>query len=495
MHANENVDDQTSHDKDALRRLTTSEIKVLREWCMDLVGELKHERHDWNALTLEIDDFMREIGAACSKPGTEGLDMIAHYHTQLHQVSDEMFGEGSETHGDMARVAATMRALDHDGTHLVDTLGKVEASFWRLAGQLWLFLGFAVARGASATRLREVLLSPPVSLPLASPTQDSGSRKTRKWKKKSRAFVEQTPVAIKDSTDEKTATSEPTRVSPAAPLEIDGRKLRKSVIPTWLGLVVLSWVSLFWGALITVPFGIGLGIFLMFIAGIVVVPLWGTFFGFLGMGAAGLSTLSTLKFKKLPADHKLTQKTEEFAKRLDMPTPKVGTINVYNALAMGAHRNSATVAMGQPLMEALSASEVEAVLAHELGHVVNGDMRRMVLMRTFQNACVWFMIFHNFKQLARWIVSWVAELCILSFSRNREYWADAIGAALAGKDAMIGALNKLDKAPEMTNLEHDYARFMFRGRVASLFSTHPTTKSRIEALEKETYLRRLPLKR
>ena len=171
--------------------------------------------------------------------------------------------------------------------------------------------------------------------------------------------------------------------------------------------------------------------------------------------------------------------------------PTIGTIAVRNALAMGASEKWATVAIGTPLLDELTDDEIAAVLGHELGHVVSGDMRRMMLMRTFQNAMVWYGFAQGLKQFARWMLCWMAELSILAFSRRREYWADAIGAELAGKDAMIGALRKLENAPVLTSAEKTHARFMFYG---GALSTHPSTPLRIKALEAETYLKRLPRK-
>ena len=273
---------------------------------------------------------------------------------------------------------------------------------------------------------------------------------------------------------------------------LDGRALRKSVVPTWLMLVSLSWVSLLWGALISAPVGIGLGILASLFVGVIAVPLWGTVFGFLGMGAARSSTLAAMKFKPLGEDDPLHATTQTYSQQLGIPPPKLGSIDAFNAFAMGTGIRDATVAIGEPLRAQLSPAEVNAVLAHELGHVVSGDMRRMMLMRTFQNATVWFMLANGAKQFLRWIICWVAELAILGFSRKREYWADAIGAALAGKDAMIGALLKLDAAPALSAQENTHARFMVRGRARGLLSTHPSVAERVAALERETYLKRLP---
>ncbi|MGE0289995.1 MAG: M48 family metalloprotease [Bradyrhizobium sp.] len=268
-----------------------------------------------------------------------------------------------------------------------------------------------------------------------------------------------------------------------------GRGLRKSVFPTWLMLVGCSWVALVWGALLLAPFNGGIGSAVMVMGGVVAVPIWGTVFGFIGMGGARDTTLRQMNYQDLPESHPVADACQTYCAVLEIPMPRLGTIPVHNAFAMGLDERNATVAIGKPLLDTLTPTEVNAVLAHELGHVVSGDMRRMMLMRTFQNATVWFMLAQGAKQVLRWVLSWAAELAILAFSRKREFWADAIGAALAGKEAMIGALQKLEQAPVLGDDERRHARFMVRG-VA--LSTHPSTADRIAALKDETYIRRLP---
>ncbi len=275
------------------------------------------------------------------------------------------------------------------------------------------------------------------------------------------------------------------------PLRLKGSALRSSVVGTWLMLVILSWVALLWGAILSIPFGVGIALIASFMGGMVAVPLWGTIFGFLGMSGARSSTLHAMGYEPLDPHHVLAGACAGYCEILDIPMPRLGTIKPFNAFAMGLDHRNATVAIGRPLIEQMSTDEAKAVLAHELGHVVSGDMRKMMLMRTFQNATVWFMLGQGLKQFARWIICWVAELAILAFSRHREYWADAVGAALAGKEAMIGALLKLDGAPSLSPAERTHARFMVRGRP---FSTHPSIQQRIAALEKGTYLKRLPVR-
>ncbi len=286
----------------------------------------------------------------------------------------------------------------------------------------------------------------------------------------------------------------PPPATTAPVLALDGQKLEGSIFWTWLMLVNFSWVALIWGTVLTIPIGYGLIMLFTLSSWFFWVPAWATLWGFLGMGFARDSTLKQMGFKEVGPDDELRRVTAAYAQALGLATPQVGTIPKFNAFAMGFSRNDATVAIGEQLVLELKPQEVAAVIGHELGHVASGDMRKMMLMRTFQNATVWFAVTQGLKQFTRWIISWAAELAILRFSRKREYWADAIGAALAGKEAMIGALRKLEAGPKLSAAENTHARFMFRGRVGLLFSTHPSTEQRIRALESEKYMRRLPFR-
>ena len=250
-------------------------------------------------------------------------------------------------------------------------------------------------------------------------------------------------------------------------------------------------VAVVWGSLMMLPVVGPFGSAAFLVVGIVVVPIWGTLFGFFGMGNARDATLRQMGFHPLPKGHPLQATAEAYCRQLDIPVPQLGTVEAFNAFAMGIDAHDATVVLGRPLIAKLSPEESAAVLAHELGHVVSGDMRRMMLMRTFQNATVWFMLTQGLKQFARWMICWAAELAIHAFSRRREFWADAIGASLAGKAAMIGALRKIERAPGLTAAEATHARFMFRGKA---FRTHPETAMRIWALQKDAYIRHLPVR-
>lgn len=187
-----------------------------------------------------------------------------------------------------------------------------------------------------------------------------------------------------------------------------------------------------------------------------------------------------------------------------------------NAFATGARRDSALVAVSTGLLANMSREEVEGVLGHEVSHVANGDMVTMTLIQGVLNAFVIFLarlvgaLVDGFLRGDReersyghgpgyWLVSILAELAfgilasmvVMAFSRSREYRADAGGARLAGKGAMIAALQRLRSLqghPEVERgeLPQSLAAFGIRGGrgFARLFMSHPPLEERIAALQK-----------
>ncbi len=162
----------------------------------------------------------------------------------------------------------------------------------------------------------------------------------------------------------------------------------------------------------------------------------------------------------------LLQTVEELSREAGIKMPEVGIFPAYeaNAFATGWNRNDALVAVSQGLLERFSPDEVRAVLAHEIGHVANGDMVTLALVQGVVNTFVMFFarIIGNFvdkvifkneegQGIAYYVATIVAELIlgilasmiVMWFSRRREFRADEAGAQLAGTAAMIGALQRL----------------------------------------------------
>ncbi len=178
-----------------------------------------------------------------------------------------------------------------------------------------------------------------------------------------------------------------------------------------------------------------------------------------------------------------------------------------NAFATGARRNSALVAVSTGLLNQLGKDEIEAVLAHEVSHVANGDMVTLALIQGVVNTFVIFLsriigflvdrlIFRTERGygpgffiasiVAQIVLGILASTIVMWFSRQREFRADAGGAKLAGRDRMIGALEGLRRLHEPSQLPKSMQAFGISGGRASgfkrLFMSHPPLEERIAAL-------------
>jgi len=176
-----------------------------------------------------------------------------------------------------------------------------------------------------------------------------------------------------------------------------------------------------------------------------------------------------------------------------------------NAFATGWNKNDALVAVSTGLLQSMNQDEVEAVLAHEISHVANGDMVTLALIQGVINTFVVFLsrvVGHIIDRVILknerghgpgfWITSMIAEvvlgflalIVVRWFSRWREYRADAGGASLAGRPKMIAALRRLQQAHDPEPLPDQMAAFgILGGSMQKLFMTHPPLEERIAALE------------
>jgi len=211
------------------------------------------------------------------------------------------------------------------------------------------------------------------------------------------------------------------------------------------------------------------------------------------------------------ADEKwLVDTVAELSKEAGIGMPEVGIFQsqASNAFATGWDRNNALVAVSTGLLSRFSHDEARAVMAHEIGHVANGDMVTLALVQGVVNTFVMFfsrIIGHTIDRAifkterghgpAFYITTFVAEIIlgilasmiVFWFSRQREFRADAAGAQLAGAPAMIGALERLraeQGAP--SELPDSMVAFGIRTggkNMMRLFMTHPPLEERIAALQ------------
>lgn len=193
---------------------------------------------------------------------------------------------------------------------------------------------------------------------------------------------------------------------------------------------------------------------------------------------------------------------------IDMPEVAIYDAPDINAFATGMSKNNALVAVSTGLLNAMSQDEAEAVLAHEVSHVANGDMVTLALIQGVVNTFVIFLsrvIGHTVDRVvfktenghgpAFWVTTIIAEIVlgvlasiiVMWFSRQREFRADAGGASLAGRNKMIAALRRLQITSQQAHLPDQLAAFGISGGIGSglksLFMSHPPLEERIAALE------------
>lgn len=208
---------------------------------------------------------------------------------------------------------------------------------------------------------------------------------------------------------------------------------------------------------------------------------------------------------------------QEIANRLHITMPEVWVYESPdpNAFATGPSKNNAMVAVSTGLLNNLRENEVKGVLAHEMGHVLNGDMFTTTVLAGLMNTFVHYisnLMYHVIGQpsgdreegssagnpilgmvvyfVLQIVLSFLAMIVVSWHSRRREFAADAFAAKVYGKDSMIGALQAIDRWVTRNQFEpapqDALATMKISGRtsgITHLFATHPPIEARIAALE------------
>ncbi len=195
---------------------------------------------------------------------------------------------------------------------------------------------------------------------------------------------------------------------------------------------------------------------------------------------------------------------------IGMPQVAIWNSPEVNAFATGANRNNALVAVSTGLLNNMRQEEAEAVLAHEVSHVANGDMVTLALIQGVVNTFVIFFArvvgslvdgflrrdnsssgpgigYHLTSMAAELVFGIAASIIVMWFSRQREFRADAGGAHLAGRGAMVAALERLRSLHSPSRLPDQLAAFGIApggGTLARLFMSHPPLEERIAALQR-----------
>lgn len=207
------------------------------------------------------------------------------------------------------------------------------------------------------------------------------------------------------------------------------------------------------------------------------------------------------------AEHVLYGTVQEIAQRVRIQMPELWVYEGEdpNAFATGPSKNNSMVAVSTGLLNNLNEQEVRAVLAHEMGHVYNGDMFTTTVLSGLMNTFVYFISRWVYRQLAernealafgvyfflQFVLSILAMIPVYWFSRRREFGADAFAAKVYGRDAMISALQAIDRWVNRAQFQYAtqdaLATMKISGKsdgILRLFSTHPSIEDRIVALQR-----------
>jgi len=253
---------------------------------------------------------------------------------------------------------------------------------------------------------------------------------------------------------------------------------------------------------------------------------WAMIFGF---GGAFISLLMSKPMAKrmyrmqrvtqpsTPKEHLVYNTIRELASRGNIKMPEIWVYwdDAPNAFATGPGRNRSMVAVSSGLVNALSDAEVKSVLAHEMGHVCNGDMVATTLLQGLMNTFVYFLasmiariiasagsrngemsygLYFIVDIILQILFSVLAMIVVMWHSRRREFRADAFSARAYGAEPMIRALQKIDALARRTLPEKKesglaprdaLATMKIHGKsngMAHLFATHPSLEARIAAL-------------
>lgn len=208
-----------------------------------------------------------------------------------------------------------------------------------------------------------------------------------------------------------------------------------------------------------------------------------------------------------PTEVWLVDTVRRHANKAGIGMPEVAIYDApdMNAFATGMSRNKALVAVSTGLLRNMERAEVEAVLAHEITHVANGDMVTMALIQGVLNTFVIFLArvigtvvdraisgnreggglaYFGIVIVLQIVLGFLASLIVMAFSRWREFRADAGGASLAGRESMIAALERLGGNQGQSTLPKAIKAFGIsdEGGFTRLLRSHPPIAERVAAL-------------
>lgn len=289
-------------------------------------------------------------------------------------------------------------------------------------------------------------------------------------------------------------------------VELGLDQVKKTSILSWTAIVLIGLV------ISAIPTGFG----------IVLVPLVGLIGAIIGLPFSRWLAKRAHQVVTIERDNNahhdyfwLYDLVAELAQKANTPMPEVGVYESLdmNAFASGATPNSSVIAFSTALLEQMDIAEIQAVTAHEIGHIISNDMRGMALLsglitsfilvftlplqglrliNFFSNSTsiVVEVFLWAVKAILAVVMTFLGSLIVKMYSRQREYKADAIASLLVGKEPMIRVLSKLAHETETIPVQQrgfNSFKISNSSRWSEIFSTHPSLEKRIQALEFETH--------
>lgn len=211
----------------------------------------------------------------------------------------------------------------------------------------------------------------------------------------------------------------------------------------------------------------------------------------------------------------IIEKTQQLCKKVGLNSTQIGIYqsSEINAFATGPSNSKSLIAYSTGLLDHMNEEEIEGVIAHEIGHIISGDMMTMTLLQGLMNAFVMFAAralasvidnylddedtgFGGLSIWGYWILVWVLEIIFMIFaymliswfSRKREYKADEYSAKLVGKEKMIASLNSLKNIGNIETSEKNQRDSLVFSKINNtkkkiyFFETHPDLDDRINNL-------------
>jgi heat shock protein HtpX len=285
---------------------------------------------------------------------------------------------------------------------------------------------------------------------------------------------------------------------------------QRAIFPRDTGLQVRMLVTLFLLGVLYVAFigvlaavGAGAVVMLVFIGGLLAAQFFLS--DKLGLAAMGAKEVSP---EEAPGLHAMI---ERLCIQADLPKPKIAVADteVPNAFAMGRSQKSATICATTGIMKALSPSELEGVMAHELTHVKNRDVLIMTLASFFASVAAMILQFSFFfgggddddgapAALVIFLVSLlvyvISFFLMLALSRYREFAADRGAAIITGRPSALSAAlvrisDRMQQVPQQDLRQAENLNAFFivpasvKGSIKTLFATHPPLEARIARLQ------------